>query len=120
MTDSAFEWSVGKLQELNFDGDADALAAYVNALIENNRDAEGGEPELLRSRARQELEDFLGAPQVLKPNSRSRFASAAGLLTPRTLIVYRIRHMGQRLLRAHQIGQSCHLNHSPGNSLLMS
>jgi hypothetical protein len=64
MSDSAFEWSVGKLQELNFDGDADALAAYVNALIENNRDAEGADPELLRSRARQELEDFLGAPDA--------------------------------------------------------
>lgn len=60
MADVDFNWSVQKLHQLQFDGDADALAAYVNALIENNRDAEGGDPGLLRTRARQELEDFLG------------------------------------------------------------
>jgi hypothetical protein len=89
MTDSAFEWSVGKLQELNFDGDADALAAYVNALIENNRDAEGGEPELLRSRARQELEDFLGAPDAatfvngLMRHLSASFQAAQSVPSPR-------------------------------------
>lgn len=45
---------------MDFDGDEDALAAYVDALIENNADSEGGAVEMLRDRTARELEDFLG------------------------------------------------------------
>jgi hypothetical protein len=59
-TDTVFAWSVAMLRQLTFDGDEDALAAYVDALIENNRESEGGDASLLRSRTQKELEEFLG------------------------------------------------------------
>lgn len=57
---SARAWSVAKLTSLKFEGDADALAAYVDALVENNRDTENGDPVLLREQATTDLADFLG------------------------------------------------------------
>lgn len=57
---SARAWSVAKLTSLKFEGDADALAAYVDALVENNREIENGDPVLLRDQATTDLADFLG------------------------------------------------------------
>lgn len=57
---SARAWSVAKLTSLKFEGDADALAAYVDALVENNRETESGDPVLLREQVTTDLADFLG------------------------------------------------------------
>lgn len=58
--EAIFAWSVKMLQKLKFDGDEDALAAYVDALVDNNRESEGGDLALLRSRTQRELGEFLG------------------------------------------------------------
>lgn len=54
------DWAVSKLRDLKFEGDADALAAYVEALIENNKTYEDGDPAKLKVQACAELTDFLG------------------------------------------------------------
>lgn len=58
--DDIIEWSVRMLQKLKFDGDEDALAAYVDALVDNNRESEGGDLALLETRTMRELSEFLG------------------------------------------------------------
>lgn len=59
MAPSARAWAVSKLKSLSFEGDADALGQYVDALIENNRDTEEGDPALLRAHVTADLKDFL-------------------------------------------------------------
>ncbi|PXF45271.1 Zinc finger CCCH domain-containing protein 41 [Gracilariopsis chorda] len=81
MAASARAWSVAKLRELNFEGDAEALGQYIDAVIENNRDAENGDPDLLRSQVTRDLQDFLAESAAgsfvdalmrhLSPNSTS-------------------------------------------------
>lgn len=58
--DDVIDWSVRMLQKLKFDGDEQALAAYVDALVDNNRESEGGNLELLEQRTVRELSEFLG------------------------------------------------------------
>lgn len=55
------DWAVQRLRSLDFEGDANALAAYVDALAENNAEHEGGDLTKLRAEASSELSDFLGA-----------------------------------------------------------
>ncbi|KAI0561099.1 RNA-binding protein [Gracilaria domingensis] len=87
MATSARAWSVAKLRELNFEGDAEALGQYIDAVIENNRDAENGDPELLRAQVTRDLHDFLADSAAatfvdalmrhLSPNAAAAAATAA-------------------------------------------
>lgn len=57
---SVRDWAVAKLSDQRFEGDADALAAYVDALAENNTEHENGDLATLKAEASAELADFLG------------------------------------------------------------
>ena len=67
---STHSWAVAELNRLNFDGDCDALAQYVEALIDNNRETENSDPILLRDRVNTEMIEFIGHEPA------SRFADA--------------------------------------------
>lgn len=57
---SVRDWAVTRLRDLQFEGDADALAAYVDALAENNAVHENGDLAKLKAEAYAELSFFLG------------------------------------------------------------
>lgn len=65
MPPSARAWTVAKLQALNFEGDAETLGEYVDALIENNRATEAADPALLRQQVTADLKDFLDEESAL-------------------------------------------------------
>ena len=56
------DWAVKRLRELEFEGDADALGMYVDALAESNVEHDNGDLSKLREEASRELVDFLGSP----------------------------------------------------------
>lgn len=61
-------WAVAELRRMHFEGEPEALATYVVALVENHADelhadAAAGRAAL-RARATEDLEDFLGQPKA--------------------------------------------------------
>ena len=62
---SARTWTVSKLQSLQFEGDAAALGAYVDAIIDNNYEDDNADPQLLRQHALNELTEFLGEEHAI-------------------------------------------------------
>lgn len=53
------QWIFTELKRLYFDGSYDALAQYVETSIDNNREAENGDLELLEKQVNSDLIVFL-------------------------------------------------------------
>lgn len=59
-------WAVDELQRLSFTGDCNALAQYVEILIENYNDSENYDMDALRDHVRTDLVDFIGVDLAQK------------------------------------------------------